>query len=208
MLLRSFSVSCPPAEVHSPAWDLSLVLRSLKMAPYEPLTSASERFVGLKALFLLALASAKRVGELHGLSFRVSHASGWKQISFTFVPGFVAKTQDPFASDSRFEGFSIPALPRRRHDKDTRLLCPVRALRLYLDMTATCRPSCERLFVSTSESKNSISHWIRRVISRAHSEAGEPVPQPRARETRGIGCLLYTSPSPRDGLLSRMPSSA
>ena len=27
--------------------------------------------------------------------------------------------------------------------------------------------------------------------------------------TRGAGpCLLYTSPSPRDGLLSRMPSSA
>ena len=25
---------------------------------------------------------------------------------------------------------------------------------------------------------------------------------------QGIGCLLYTSPSPRDGLLSRMPSSA
>ena len=23
-----------------------------------------------------------------------------------------------------------------------------------------------------------------------------------------VGCLLYTSPSPRDGLLSRMPSSA
>ena len=23
-----------------------------------------------------------------------------------------------------------------------------------------------------------------------------------------LGCLLYTSPSPRDGLLSRMPSSA
>ena len=25
---------------------------------------------------------------------------------------------------------------------------------------------------------------------------------------KGIVCLLYTSPSPRDGLLSRMPSSA
>ena len=25
---------------------------------------------------------------------------------------------------------------------------------------------------------------------------------------RRAGCLLYTSPSPRDGLLSRMPSSA
>ena len=26
--------------------------------------------------------------------------------------------------------------------------------------------------------------------------------------SRSKGCLLYTSPSPRDGLLSRMPSSA
>ena len=25
---------------------------------------------------------------------------------------------------------------------------------------------------------------------------------------QGVVCLLYTSPSPRDGLLSRMPSSA
>ena len=27
-------------------------------------------------------------------------------------------------------------------------------------------------------------------------------------ENKYISCLLYTSPSPRDGLLSRMPSSA
>ena len=30
----------------------------------------------------------------------------------------------------------------------------------------------------------------------------------KAREVRDTSCLLYTSPSPRDGLLSRMPSSA
>ena len=30
----------------------------------------------------------------------------------------------------------------------------------------------------------------------------------RAGTFRIAGCLLYTSPSPRDGLLSRMPSSA
>ena len=28
------------------------------------------------------------------------------------------------------------------------------------------------------------------------------------KSRKGNGCLLYTSPSPRDGLLSRMPSSA
>ena len=40
-------------------------------------------------------------------------------------------------------------------------------------------------------------------------------PKPRSRKTRAYLnesmayiCLLYTSPSPRDGLLSRMPSSA
>ena len=33
------------------------------------------------------------------------------------------------------------------------------------------------------------------------------ISQTRREELIG-GCLLYTSPSPRDGLLSRMPSSA
>ena len=38
---------------------------------------------------------------------------------------------------------------------------------------------------------------------------GSPVADLLARCGVGyIGCLLYTSPSPRDGLLSRMPSSA
>ena len=32
--------------------------------------------------------------------------------------------------------------------------------------------------------------------------------KPYTREDRSSPCLLYTSPSPRDGLLSRMPSSA
>ena len=30
----------------------------------------------------------------------------------------------------------------------------------------------------------------------------------KSHQDHSIGCLLYTSPSPRDGLLSRMPSSA
>ena len=39
----------------------------------------------------------------------------------------------------------------------------------------------------------------------------EKTPKPTIAAIDGIcmgGCLLYTSPSPRDGLLSRMPSSA
>ena len=33
-------------------------------------------------------------------------------------------------------------------------------------------------------------------------------PEPSTNKDFLIACLLYTSPSPRDGLLSRMPSSA
>ena len=36
----------------------------------------------------------------------------------------------------------------------------------------------------------------------------ETWPMEVEHEARLDGCLLYTSPSPRDGLLSRMPSSA
>ena len=39
--------------------------------------------------------------------------------------------------------------------------------------------------------------------------ADDPAPAPAPTEHAPLSpCLLYTSPSPRDGLLSRMPSSA
>ena len=62
---------------------------------------------------------------------------------------------------------------------------------------------------------------VEEFISHAATELNERVMQdlqeltkPSRRRSRGSrsrrssNCLLYTSPSPRDGLLSRMPSSA
>ena len=104
-LLRSFSRSVNPVELRPPAWDVSLVLQSLTGAPYEPLWTCEERFLAQKTLFLLALASSKRIGELHALSYRVSHTRDWGEVSFAFVTGFVAKTQDPSSLAPRFEAF-------------------------------------------------------------------------------------------------------
>ena len=73
MLIRSFSKSVRPEELHPPAWDVTLVLQSLTRAPYKPLRTVDERFLAQKTLFLLALALAKRVGELHALSPCISH---------------------------------------------------------------------------------------------------------------------------------------
>ena len=81
-LLRSFARSVNPVELRPPAWDVSLVLQSLTGAPYEPLRTCEERFLAQKMLFLLALASAKRIGELHALSYRVSHTRDWGEVSF------------------------------------------------------------------------------------------------------------------------------
>ena len=142
MLFRSFSKAARPERLHPPNWDVSLVLQSLTRAPYEPLRSADERFLAQKTLFLIALASAKRIGELHALSYRVSHSRAWGEASFVFVPGFVVKTQDPSSQDPRFDSFTIPALPKARDDPNGRLLCPLRAVK------DTHCPACERLFLS------------------------------------------------------------
>ena len=104
---------------------MALVLQSLTGAPYEPLQTCEEHFLAQKTLLLLALASAKRIGELHALSYRVSHSRGWAEVSFSFVPGFVAKTQDPSFLAPRFEGFTVPALPNARKNRngDCYVLC-------------------------------------------------------------------------------------
>ena len=65
------------------------------------------KMVTLKGTFLLAVASAKRVGKLHGLSDNASHSEGW--ISRHFVPEFIAKTQNSFIQDSLLSGVSIPS---------------------------------------------------------------------------------------------------
>ena len=68
---------------------------------------ASDKYLTWKTSFLLALASAKRVSELHGLSFHVRQLRGWRSCTFFFLPDFVAKTQNSSIPDSHFEEFSL-----------------------------------------------------------------------------------------------------
>ena len=58
----------PPRPPSVPIWDLSTVLEALKGAPFEPLRSADLKHLSLKTSLVLALASVKRVGDLHALS--------------------------------------------------------------------------------------------------------------------------------------------
>ena len=126
----------------------------------------------------------------------------------SFIPG--AGVRCPFLSSwASWQRLRIPpplllglrALLYRpyqaRNNRNGRLLCPVRVVRCYLDCTAAHRPHCERLFVTAGRSKKEISKttvsfWLQKSISRAYQLLGteQPVPAPRAWETRGIAPSL------------------
>ena len=55
--------------------------------------------------------------------------------------------------------------------------------------------------MALKKSQKSLKNWTKQ---KWRTKSGKPSTQGK----KATGCLLYTSPSPRDGLLSRMPSSA
>ena len=69
-----------------PSWDLDKVLHYLMSSAYEPLESQGLCTLTKKTLFLVALATAKRVGELQALS-RVVPSSG-DDLALSYLPFF------------------------------------------------------------------------------------------------------------------------
>ena len=132
-LLRSFSVEAPVRSVTPPSWDLLKVLEYLKSPVFEPLHQASLRDLTRKTLFLTALASAKRVGELRALLKSVAFSSSAATV-FS-VPEFVAKTESAVRPLPRT--FTINSLSDFAAGlPDEMLLCPVRALSEYVARTS------------------------------------------------------------------------
>ena len=186
-LLRSFKVEAPFRSVRPPSWDLLKVLDYLRSPVFEPLSSASLRDLTRKTLFLVALATAKRVGELQALSRVVSFSSSAAGLSY--VPEFMAKTET--AVRPLPLSFSVQSLSEFAAGlPEDLLLCPVRSFGEYVQRTSRFVNRPRRLFVSPrcpsrAMSKNGISLFLLEVI--VHSGASsEAVAAPRAHSIRGI----------------------
>ena len=186
-LLRSFRVSAPSCPLRPPSWDLAKVLSFLLSNTLEPLREAPLHALTMKVLFLLAFATAKRVGEIQALSRFVFFCDG--DACLSYVPEFVAKSESLSRSIPR--SFLVKSLSDFAAGLwDDLLLCPVRALRIYLDRTLSLAPNRRRLFVSPScptsaLSKNAVSFFLREVIHGAEAtrpEAGTV----RAHDIRGV----------------------
>ena len=164
----------PPCRV--PSWNVDVVLKALTGPPFEPLCQASFRDLSRKTLFLVALATAKRVGELNALSM-VTATQG-QDLILSYLPEFVAKTEtglNPIPREFRLRSLS-PIVGR---EDEERLLCPVRAVNCYLQLTSSsCRP--RSLFVSVRNpdrpmSKAAISFFLRDTVRAAHASFPEDV---------------------------------
>ena len=189
-LLRSFSIERPMVPKRAPPWDLSAVLKYVSSPAFEPISSCSLRELTKRTLFLLSLATAKRVGELQAVSKVVSFAG--EDIHLSFLPEFVAKTESERNPLPR--SFVVKSLNSFVGNMpEELLLCPVRALKVYINKTKGLLPHPRTLFVSPRNpsrplSKNAISYFLREVISQAPGSEASPGPsaRPRAHSIRAM----------------------
>ena len=172
-LLDSFHRDRPKGRRGIPSWNLSLVLHQLTKAPFEPLKEASLKHLTFKSVFLLALGSGKRRSEIHAWQHRnIRHQSDWAKVSLFPSPSFLSKNQLAKEGPESVAPVVIPALAPTldRSLKSDRTLCPVRALRYYLDRTSDLRQGKELVFVSFKKgfdkdiSPATISSWIKQTV--------------------------------------------
>ena len=130
---------------------------------------------------------------LSGLSSDISFERDGS-VTLLILPEFLAKNQVPGSSSPSIR---IPALTRILGPDDAdRLLCPVRALKFYLDRTKVFRTQAHRrLLISynvTYESDISLqtlSRWLREVIKQAY-QSSDVVITPRVHEIRAWSASL------------------
>ncbi len=105
-------------------------------------------------------------------------------------PGYVPKVPTtPFCN----QVVNLQALPSEEADPALALLCPVKALRIYVTRTRSVRSS-EQLFVchggqqkGKAVSKQRLAHWIVEAVALVYQSQGEPCPLGvRAHSTRSV----------------------
>ncbi|MPC97723.1 hypothetical protein E2C01_093052 [Portunus trituberculatus] len=174
---------------------MNVVLKALSLAPFEPLRASSFRDLTKKTLFLVSLASAKRVSELQALSYELTQQG--KDIILSYLPEFVAKTEtssNPLLREFRIKNLAVAVCP----DDEERLLCPVRALLIFKERMGNVARRPRNLFVSPADkskplSKNALAYLLREIILQAHRSLPKNLLMPlrvRAHDIRGIATSL------------------
>ena len=178
-LFRSFARARPAQTRRVIDWDVTVVSRAFASGQFKDWHSLSDRELTLKTVFLVALASGKRVSELHALSKEVKWTSDNGKLGalLSLLVSFVSKTHLSSSGVGAFKPFTIPALDSlvdSRGSPDL-LPCPVRCLKYYVARTEKYRkPSQSILFISFQRrmakdlAKSSIASYVKQAIIMAY----------------------------------------
>ena len=179
----------PPVQRLVPQWSLTLVLRRLAEAPYEPLGRASLKLLTFKCGFLLALATGRRSSQITALSVHPDHLVWTKQgVRMTPHLGFLAKNQ---RLNFTPEPISLQEMKYHSDTREDKLWCPVRALKFYVDRTKALRRDCNQLFIKTVKPHDGVktvtfASWIVQTIKAAYGPGEAPGVQAHAHDVRGV----------------------
>ena len=156
---------------------------------------ASVKHLTFKTVFLLALGSGKRRSEIHAWFYRnIRHQENWSQVSLYPYPSFLSKNQLARDGPAFVAPVVIPALAPSL-DKSLKSLCPVRALRYYLDRTKDLRAVKNLVFVSFRKSFQkdivpaTISSWIKQTVLLCYQlsdEEAQTIHQVQAHDVRAF----------------------
>jgi len=133
----------PPRPPSVPMWDLSTVLEAMKGVLFEPIHLSNMKYLSFKTVFLIVIASVKRIGHLQVMFIEFGPNENSK-IILKPRNGYVSKSLN---TRFRAQVISLSALPVYNEEKDASFLCPVCALRAYVSRSSVFR-NTEQLFVS------------------------------------------------------------
>ena len=200
-LIKGIFNESPNIKPLLPNWDLPSVLWKLCDPPFEPLTTCDLKFLTWKTVFLVALASASRVSEIHALSIKKGNLR-FERHGIRLLPDlfFLSKTQ---RLNKPWTPMFIPDFNTYATDDRDLLLCPCRALKIYLERLASHRSNSESVFMTYQKglckpaSKNTISRWIVSLIRYAYNLMDNSIQTVRAHDTRRLSTswALYNGAS-------------
>ena len=117
-------------EMHS--WSLNSVLRFLRTPAFEPLEDISFKRLTQKTLFLILLASGRRISEVTHLSRKCRRIPSSSRLSLLWLDDFTPKVHNPTFQTPcpSIEEISV------NNGQDV-ILCPVRTFKSYRERTTT-----------------------------------------------------------------------
>ena len=190
LLMKSFDRQLPPSKNTVPKWDIAVVLNQLAKTNNMSMPIA---LLMSKAIFLLALASGARRGEIWALTNNLKLVlTNPKIILVEYDKQFVFKTQFTRQDKKQPKHMTIPMLPFEQAQ-----ICPGSTLLTYLKRVKSSRGTQQKsLFIPIGEdkkdlSKQAISGNIVKTIRWAYQQNNTPFPQQvTAHSVRGITTTL------------------